>query len=121
MLGSPSSPRLRGRNIITGASEAGLVGRVDGVIRDMPWTAITGIIAGLVQQAEIPRFVLALTLEDSSGSRSFLVGESEPVWVQLISVLHLGLPDVAPYARWGAALAAAPTVIDLFEWPTRHD
>ncbi len=117
MLGSPSPPPLRACNIITGASKAGLVARVDGVPRDMPWTTITGIAAGLIQQAEIEQFVLALTVEDSSGSRSFLVAESEPVWVQLTSVLHLGLPNVAPYTAWGAALAASPTVIDLFEWP----
>ncbi|WP_457355694.1 hypothetical protein [Sphingomonas sp. UYP23] len=62
-------------------------------------------------------FVLALEVDDGDTSRLFTVAETERIWPELTAILPVGLPAVAPFEHWGAALADKPGVVTLYERP----
>lgn len=101
---------LASRNEITGIADDGLVLQIDGAERVAPWSAILTVSAVMAlvdrtSERHIPVFVFGIM--DGADERLFLVGEPEPLWERLTSILADFLPGIAPIDIWSAELAAA--------------
>ena len=108
MLNDPDS--LRGRNTIEDATAQGLVLQVDGTERVAPWAAILSVSAVMAlvdgtSERRIP--VLVFGIMDGADERLFLVGEPEPMWERLTSILADFLPGIPSIDIWSAELASA--------------
>lgn len=112
------SPGLAARNVVKAVSQAGMVLAISGWDRSISWAAISCVIAGVAATGDGEMFVLALEVDDGDTSRLFTVAETERIWPELTAILPVGLPAVAPFEDWGAALANKPGVVTLYERPS---
>lgn len=103
---------LLSRNVITSVSPAGFGVQINGQNEFRPWDSVTSAGATIVDHGDAKIFVLALSFDDV---RTFVLGEIEPAWPQLVELLHTCLPGVEPFTSWGPRLLAAPGVAALFE------
>ena len=114
MLGSTASG-LANRNVVKAVSQAGLVLAILGCERAAPWATIGSVVAGVAAIGDGEMFVLALDVDDGNTSRLITVAETERIWPELTTMLPVGLPAIAPFEHWGAALAQKPGVVTLYE------
>lgn len=114
MLGSTASG-LANRNVVKAVSQAGLVLAILGCERAAPWATIGSVVAGVAAIGDGEMFVLALDVDDGNTSRLITVAETERIWPELTTMLPVGLPAIAPFEHWGAALAEKPGVVTLYE------
>lgn len=117
MLGNPTLPSLAERNSVKAVSQAGLVLAISGRERAASWSTIGSVVAGVAASGDGEMFVLALDVDDGDASRLFTVAETERIWSELTTMLPIGLPTIAPFEQWGAALADKPGVVTLYERP----
>ena len=117
MLEYPTLRGLAERNGVKAVSHAGLVLAISGRERAASWSAIGSVIAGVAASGNGEMFVLALVVDDGDGSKLFTVAETERIWPELTMMLPVGLPAIAPFEHWGAALADKPGVVTLYERP----
>lgn len=82
---------LLARNVITSASADGIAVEVNGRDDLRPWDSVTSIGATIVNHGEAKIFVLAICFDDV---RTFVVGEIEAAWPQMVEFLHTCLPGV---------------------------
>jgi hypothetical protein len=111
---------LRGlteRNGVKAVSQAGLILAISGREHAASWSAIHSVIAGVAASSNGEMFVLALVVDDGDASKLFTVAETERIWPELTTMLTVGLPAIAPFEHWGAALADKPSVVTLYERP----
>jgi len=114
VLGSTASG-LANRNVVKAVSQAGLVLAILGCERAAPWATIGSVVAGVAAIGDGEMFVLALDVDDGNTSRLITVAETERIWPELTTMLPVGLPAIAPFEHWGAALAEKPGVVTLYE------
>jgi hypothetical protein len=103
---------LLSRNVITSATADGIVVQVNGRDELRPWSSVTSAGATIVDHADAKIFVLAIGFDDV---RTFVIGEIEAAWPQMVELLHTRLPSVEPFSSWGPKLLATPGVVDLFD------
>lgn len=108
-------PGLAERNAVRAASQAGLVLAISGRERAASWSKIRSVIAGVAASDDCETFVLAPAVDEGDASRLFTVAETERIWTELTTMLPVGLPAIAPFEHWGAALVATPGVVTLYE------
>jgi hypothetical protein len=111
---------LRGlteRNGVKAVSQAGLILAISGREYAASWSAIGSVIAGVAASNNGEMFVLALVVDDGDASKLFTVAETDRIWPELTTMLPVGLPVIAPFEHWGAALADKPGVVTLYERP----
>jgi hypothetical protein len=108
---------LAERNVVKGVSQAGLILAIAGHERAASWATIGSVVAGVAVSGDGEMFVLALIINDGDASRLFTVAETERIWPELTKMLPVGLPAIAPFEHWGAALADKPGVVTLYERP----
>ncbi|WP_030541194.1 hypothetical protein [Sphingobium sp. DC-2] len=101
---------LAWRNEIVGIAGSGLVLQIDETERVAPWSAISSIsvVMALVDRTSerrIPVFVFGIM--DGADERLFVVGETEPMWERLTSILSDFLPGIPPVDIWRGELAAS--------------
>lgn len=110
-------PGLAERNGVKAVSQAGLVLAISGRERVASWATIGSVVAGVAASGDGEMFVLALAVDDGDANRLFTVAETERIWPELTTMLPVGLPAIAPFEDWGAALADKPGVVMLYERP----
>lgn len=103
---------LLSRNAITAASVDDIAMLVNGREEVRPWERITSVGATIVRHGPGSIFVLAIVFDDV---RTFVIGEIEPAWPQLVDLLHTRLPGVEAFTSWGPRLLKEPGVANLFE------
>ncbi len=108
---------LADRNGVTAVSQAGLILAISGCEREVPWSTIGSVVAGVAVSGDGEMFVLALEVDDGEASRLFTVAETERIWPELTTMLPVGLPTIAPFEHWGAALADQSGIVTLYERP----
>ena len=108
---------LADRNGVKAVSQAGLILAISGREREVPWSTIGSVVAGVAVRGDGEMFVLALDVDDGEVGRLFTVAETERIWPELTTMLSVGLPAIAPFEHWGAALADKPGVVALYERP----
>jgi len=111
----PPSPAAR--NAVKAVSQDGVLLAISGCDRSISWAAVSSVVAGVAANGDGAMFVLALEVDDGDTSRLFTVAETERIWTELTAILPVGLPAVAPFEHWGAALADKPGVVMLYERP----
>jgi hypothetical protein len=104
-------------NVVKAVSQAGLVLEISGRERAASWATIGSVVAGVAVNGNGEMFVLALVVDDDDASKLFTVAETERIWPELTTMLPVGLPAIAPFEHWGAALADKPGVVTLYERP----
>jgi hypothetical protein len=105
-------------NVVKAVSQAGLVLEISGRERAASWATIGSVVAGVAANGNGEMFVLALVVDDEDdASKLFTVAETERIWPELTTMLPVGLPAIAPFEHWGAALADKPGVVTLYERP----
>jgi hypothetical protein len=108
---------LADRNGVKAVSQAGLILAISGHERGVSWATIVSVVAGVAASGDGEMFVLALDVDDGDASKLFTVAETERIWPELTTMLPVGLPGIAPFEHWGAALADKPGVVTLYERP----
>ena len=108
---------LADRNGVKAVSQAGLILAISSHERAASWATIGSVVAGVAAIGDGEMFVLALDVDDGNTSRLFTVAETERIWPELTTMLPVGLPAIAPFEHWGAALADKPGVVTLYERP----
>jgi hypothetical protein len=103
---------LLSRNAITSASADGVSAEVNGEKSFRSWDCVTSVGATIVPQGDANIFVLAVVFDDM---RTFVAGESEAVWPQMLDHLHASLPGIEPFSSWGPKLVAEPGAVALFD------
>lgn len=109
---------LLGRNTIKDASEQELILVIEGCETSVPWSVVTGVSAGrakLHRNSETWILLLAFEIEWDGRDRLLLVSEVEPAWLPLTAILHVALPEIAPFEVWGAELVTATAPIELYQ------
>ena len=118
MLGHRTLRSLAEGNVIKAVSQAGLVLAISGRERAASWSTIGSVVAGVAVNGNGEMFVLALVVDDEDdASKLFTVAETERIWPELTTMLPVGLPAIAPFEHWGAALADKPGVVTLYQRP----
>jgi hypothetical protein len=117
MLGHRTLRSLAEGNVVKAVSQAGLVLAISGRERAASWSTIGSVVAGVAVNGNGEMFVLALVVDDDDASKLFTVAETERIWPELTTMLPVGLPTIAPFEHWGAALADTPGVVTLYERP----
>jgi hypothetical protein len=117
VLGHRTLRSLAEGNVVKAVSQAGLVLEISGRERAASWATIGSVVAGVAVNGNGEMFVLALVVDDDDASKLFTVAETERIWPELTTMLPVGLPAIAPFERWGAALADKPGVVTLYERP----
>ncbi len=110
-----SPPGMRRSTLVTAVSEHGLDLEVDGGARFVFWSGISSVVAGVVGGGTGALFILALEFE---ADRMVIVVESEAAWSDLTALLHISIPEIAPFSVWGARLAVERDVLTLYERAT---
>ncbi|MEG3147167.1 hypothetical protein U1839_21150 [Sphingomonas sp. RT2P30] len=100
------------RNVIASASADTIAVEVNGREEIRSWDSVTSAGATFVNHGEAKIFVIAIAFDDG---RTFVVGEIDTGWPQVIEFLHVGLPGVEPFTSWGPRLLAEPGVVALFD------
>ena len=108
-------PRVAACNAVKAASQAGLAHAISGHDRTASCSTIGSVVAGVAAIGDGEMFVLALDVDDGNTSRLITVAETERIWPELTTMLPVGLPAIAPFEHWGAALAQKPGVVTLYE------
>ena len=106
---------LADRNGVKAVSQAGLILAISGHERAASWAMIGSVVAGVAASGDCEMFVLALDVDDGNTSRLITVAETERIWPELTMMLPVGLPAIAPFEHWGAALAQKSGVVTLYE------
>jgi len=106
---------LADRNGVKAVSQAGLILAISGHERAASWATIGSVVAGVAANGNGEMFVLAIDVDDDDASKLFTVAETERIWPELTTMLSVGLPTIAPFEHWGAALADKPGVVTLYE------
>jgi hypothetical protein len=104
-------------NGVKAVSHRGLVLAISGREHAASWATIGSVVAGVAASSNGEMFVLALVVDNGDASKLFTVAETERIWPELTMVLPVGLPAIAPFEHWGAALADKPGVVTLYERP----
>jgi hypothetical protein len=117
VLGHRTLRSLAEGNVVKAVSQAGLVLASPGRERAASWATIGSVVAGVAVNGNGEMFVLALVVDDDDASKLFTVAETERIWPELTTMLSVGLPAIAPFEHWGAALADKPGVVTLYERP----
>jgi hypothetical protein len=117
VLGHRTLRSLAEGNVVKAVSQAGLVLEISGRERAASWATIGSVVAGVAVNGNGEMFVLALVVDDDDASKLFTVAETERIWPELTTMLPVGLPAIAPFEHWGAALADKPSVVTLYERP----
>ena len=120
MLSDQEPDDLRRRNEIISATESELRLLVNGRTQIAAWSAVTGVSAGrakLDRISDIWIFVLAIEIELEDREHLFMVGETEPAWLSLTTILHAALPVIAPFEAWGPSLMTASAPLELYARP----
>lgn len=97
---------------ITSASSAGLAVMVNRQDAIRSWESITSVGAAIVHHGPARIFVLAIGFDDV---RTFVISEFEPVWPQMVELLHVHLPGAEPFSSWAPKLIEKPGVVVLYE------
>jgi hypothetical protein len=100
------------QGMIKSASKAGLNAVVSGRDEVRPWGSVTSVGATIVTHGPANIFVLAIAFDDM---RTFVIGEVEQAWSQVIEHLDTCLPIMRPFASWAAQLLEHPGVVSLYE------
>jgi hypothetical protein len=103
---------LLSRNVVISASAVGISVEVNGRDEFRSWESITSAGATLVKHGDANIFVLAIGFDDE---RTFIIGEIETAWPQMVELLHTRLSGVEPFSSWGPRLLAKPGITALFE------
>jgi hypothetical protein len=106
---------LADRNGVKAVSQAGLILAISGHGRAASWGTIGSVVAGVAAIGDGEMFVLALDVDDGNTKTLITVAETERIWPELTTMLPVGLPAIAPFEHWGAALAQKPGVVTLYE------
>lgn len=103
---------LLSHNFISSASADGLAVTINGTREFRPWDRVIAASATTVKHGPADIFVLAIVFDDV---RTFVLGEIEAAWSQMVELLHACLPGVEPFTSWGPQLLTEPGVLNLFE------
>lgn len=107
--------REDGATHIAGISEDGISMVIEGEQRLIGWSAVSGITSAVSKRDDDMVFV-AITIDAADGERCLLVAQDDPIWTELVELLHLCLP-VAPLDAWAAGTAAFPGAYTLYRRP----
>lgn len=107
----PASPAF-----VAGVSEDGLSVTLDGEQRLISWAMVSGITGG-VSKRDGNIVFMAIGIDAEDGERSLLVAENDPIWIDLVKLLHVGLP-IAPLEAWATGIASFPGAYTLYQRAT---
>jgi len=103
---------LLNRNVILSASPSGITVQVNGKEELLAWDNVAMASATIVEHCGANIFALAILFDDV---RTFIIGEVDAAWPQVIENLPSCLPSVEPFSSWGPKLLAEPALMVLFE------
>ncbi|WP_162928302.1 hypothetical protein [Sphingopyxis terrae] len=106
------APQEQNGTYLVSVSESGLSVRINGKRHSITWAKVSSIAAGASKRDGNLVFV-AIGIDGEDGERSLIVGENDPIWIDLLALLHVCLP-VAPLEAWAAGIAAIPGAYTLY-------
>jgi hypothetical protein len=104
------------RNLVIGIEEQGLLMQISAADRLVAWSDVAGITAGRAPlNADVWIFVLAIEIALDLEHRILIVGEVEPPWLALVTLLPTFLSDCEPFETWAPKVLAAINPVTLYE------